>query len=83
MFLKEIRLRNFRCFDDLTISFVKEGGGTRKWTILLGENGSGKSNLLKGIALIPVGSDAIPELLGGPTSGSNTKSSSVNSKPSS
>ena len=66
MFLKEIRLRNFRCFDDLTISFVKEGGGIRKWTILLGENGSGKSNLLKGIALITAGSDALTELLGAP-----------------
>lgn len=66
MFLKEIRLKNFRCFDDLTISFVQEGGGIRKWTILLGENGSGKSNLLKGIGLITAGSDALPELLGEP-----------------
>ena len=66
MFLQEIRLRNFRCFDDLTISFVQDDGGIRKWTILLGENGSGKSNLLKGIALITAGSDALPELLGAP-----------------
>lgn len=66
MFLKEIKLRNFRCFADLAISFVQEGGGIRKWTILLGENGSGKSNLLKGVALITAGSDALPELLGEP-----------------
>ena len=66
MFLKEIKLKNFRCFNDLTISFIQEGGGIRKWTILLGENGSGKSNLLKGIALITAGSDALPELLGDP-----------------
>lgn len=66
MFLKEIHFKNFRCFDDLKMSFAQGNKGIRKWTILLGQNGSGKSNLLKGIALITAGSDALTKLLGNP-----------------
>jgi len=66
MFLKEVNFKNFRCFDDLKLSFARGNNGIRKWTILLGQNGSGKSNLLKGIALITAGSDALTKLLGNP-----------------
>ncbi|MFN0202490.1 MAG: AAA family ATPase [Bacteroidia bacterium] len=51
MFLKEIHIQNFKGFDDLRFSFTQENGEPRKHTILLGENGTGKSNLLKAIAL--------------------------------
>jgi len=63
MFLKEIHVKNFKGFDDLHFSFVKENGEVRKHTVLLGENGTGKSNLLKAIALITASPDAILELL--------------------
>ena len=75
MFLKEIRLKNVRCFDDLVLSFgtelseknkTKEGEGIRHWTVILGENGTGKSTLLRAIALVTAGSDALGELLGDP-----------------
>ena len=66
MFLQEVHFRNFRCFDDLRLSFAQGEKGTRKWTILLGQNGCGKSNLLKGIALVTAGSDALMTLLGNP-----------------
>lgn len=64
MFLKEIRLKNFKCITDLSLSFEKGNADIRKWTIILGENGTGKSNLLKAIALITSGSNALGELLG-------------------
>jgi len=66
MFLKSIHLNNVKCFSDLALSFEDENGGTRKWTLLLAENGMGKSTLLKAIALITGGSDAIMDLLGEP-----------------
>ena len=40
MFLKSIHLENFKCFERLDLSFEEET--IRKWTLLLGENGTGK-----------------------------------------
>lgn len=67
MFLKNIHLKNFRCFDDLYLHF-EDGNRIRKNTILLGQNGTGKSNLLKATGLVTAGSNALAELLGNPGS---------------
>ena len=67
MFLKSIHLNNVKCFSDIDLSFENENGGIRKWTLLLAENGMGKSTLLKAIALVTGGSDAITDLLGEPS----------------
>jgi hypothetical protein len=58
-----------KCFDDLYLSFEAEmqAGSIRQWTLLLGENGTGKSTLLKAIALVTSGSDALSDLLTEPT----------------
>lgn len=66
MFLKEIELTNFKCHESLYLSFEKVAGNSpiRKTTFLLGENGTGKSALLKAIALITAGSSALGDLLG-------------------
>jgi predicted ATPase len=66
MFLKRLVLENVRCFKSLDIDFELPGGQNRKWTVLLGENGSGKSTVLRAIALMLAGSDALPEVLGEP-----------------
>lgn len=63
MFLKNIKLVNFRGLN-LQLSFEKENGEIRLTTVLLGENGVGKSNFLKAIALITAGSEALGELVG-------------------
>jgi AAA15 family ATPase/GTPase len=39
-------------------------GEVRKWTVLLGENGAGKSTILRSIALLLAGSEAFSELAG-------------------
>ena len=67
MFLKSIHLNNVKCFSDIALSFEDENGNIRKWTLLLAENGMGKSTLLKTIALVTGGSDAIADLLGEPS----------------
>lgn len=66
MFLQRIVLENVRSIEHLELPFAGPGGGggTRKWTFLLGENGTGKSTVLRSIALVLAGSEALPELLG-------------------
>lgn len=66
MFFSSIRLSNIRCFKDVFIDFDLPGGSNRKWTVFTGENGTGKSTILKSIGLVMAGSDALPELIGNP-----------------
>ena len=68
MYLSRIALTNVRSMASLAIDF---GGGpdapagtNRRWTLLLGENGCGKSTVLRAIGLLLAGSDALPKLLG-------------------
>lgn len=64
MFLKRLRIEDVRCIADVEIDLDDDSGGNRKWTLLLGENGTGKSTVLRCIALLLCGRDALPELLG-------------------
>ena len=64
MFIKRIQIENIRAIADLELDFDGEDRRTRKWTLLLGENGTGKSTLLRCIALLLCGRDALPEPLG-------------------
>ena len=66
MFLKEIKLTNFKCHSDLYLSFEEniDEAPIRKTTFLLGENGTGKSALLKAVALITAGSGSLSDMLG-------------------
>lgn len=63
MFLKEIKLVNFRNIEELKFSFTNYNGEIRPMTLLLGENGTGKSGLLKAIAIITAGSNALGDIL--------------------
>lgn len=64
MFLRRIVLDNVRSIEHLDLSFAEADGDTRRWTFVLGENGTGKTSLLRSIALILSGSDSLPDLLG-------------------
>lgn len=68
MFLRRIELTNVRCFRTIDLPLVNESGGTRRWTLLMGENGVGKSTVLRAIGLVLAGSAALAELLGEPDS---------------
>lgn len=53
MYLKELKLRNFRCFETLDINFHKQ------LTVLVGSNGSGKTAVMEG-ASIALGTLFVP-----------------------
>ena len=65
MFLKSITLQNVRSIAHLELKFAGEAGA-RRWTLLLGENGCGKSSVLRAIALLLSGSEGIIELVDNP-----------------
>jgi predicted ATPase len=67
VFLQRVELENVRSIAQLQLPVTAGDGDSRKWTFVLGENGTGKSTLLRSIALVMAGSDALPELLGNPS----------------
>ncbi len=74
MFLKRVAISNLRSIADLKIDFTADRG-IRRRTVLLGENGCGKSTALRAIALALAGSDALAELLKEPARWVRTKKS--------
>ena len=50
--IRYIDLRNYRCFTNLHFDFMSKNGIPLKFVVLYGENGSGKSNLLKVFELL-------------------------------
>ncbi|MDB5429815.1 MAG: hypothetical protein JWP35_931 [Caulobacter sp.] len=65
MFLRRLTLQNIRSIRELELSFAGLKR-PRSWTYLLGENGTGKSSVLRAIALVMAGADAVSELVGDP-----------------
>lgn len=64
MFLRSLSIKNLRSIAELDLSFEQGKKEPRKWTMLLAENGTGKTTLLRAIALVTAGSDALGKLLG-------------------
>lgn len=50
MYLKKIRLQNIKCFEDVTLEFPHTDGDYSGWNVILGENGLGKSTLVRAVA---------------------------------
>lgn len=66
MFLHGLSLRNIRSIDHIELSFRTPAGDARPWTYLLGENGCGKSSVLRALGLVMAGGEALYELGGEP-----------------
>ncbi len=50
MYITKIYLKNIRCFEEIEID-LKAGSDVRKWAVILGNNGVGKTTLLRSIAV--------------------------------
>ncbi|WP_298420670.1 AAA family ATPase [uncultured Kordia sp.] len=57
VYLDRIELKNFKCFSDLTLKLpdYSDDTSSEPWLVFLGENGVGKSSVLKAIALALMG----------------------------
>ena len=52
MKIAKFSIQNYRCIQDLEVNCLDDKGEVRQWTVLLGENNSGKTNVLRALALL-------------------------------
>ena len=50
MKISRLKLKNIKCFKDLEISFEDEKEGIKNWSLIVGDNGSGKTTILRSLA---------------------------------
>ncbi len=62
MYIREIHIENIRGFDVLHLDLDRGEGTYAGWTVIAGRNGTGKSTLLKAIALSVAGPDVARQL---------------------
>ena len=57
MYISKVTLKNIRGFTDLQFDLTRDDGTYAGWTVFTGDNGSGKTSLLKAIAVGLIGKD--------------------------
>ncbi len=68
MFLRELHLRDVRSIVRSDLVFTDPDGHVQPWNVLLGENGTGKSTVLRAAAMVLAGRSALPAFLNEPDS---------------
>jgi len=58
MYIKRVEITNIRSIESLTMEFKSQAG----WHVLIGDNGAGKSTIIRSIALALIGPDDAPAL---------------------
>ena len=62
MYYLSLEIQNIKCFGDRqTLKLSNQNGGPAPWTLLIGDNGVGKTTLLQCIARMGPGEDHDPE----------------------
>ena len=51
MKILKLRLENIKCFKDIEIPFESVDGSARNWSLLVGDNGQGKTTILRSLAM--------------------------------
>ncbi len=64
MYVKKITLKNIKTFKDITFDFTRPDGSFAGWTVFVGGNASGKTTVLRAIALALMGPRAGDIILG-------------------
>lgn len=57
MYLKSFVIEDIKCFGRVPLDFLGANGEVKRWSVILGENGTGKSTLLQAIAVALMGPD--------------------------
>jgi energy-coupling factor transporter ATP-binding protein EcfA2 len=75
MYLKKVVIENVKCFGRAELDLMGSDGQPKRWNVILGENGTGKSTLLQAIAMALMGPDPANRLarLDGWTRSSQTR----------
>lgn len=64
IYIKQLKIKNIKTFGKTSINFENEDGTLPQWTLILGDNGIGKSTILQSIAwmrpFLPYKKDEIP-----------------------
>lgn len=55
MYLTKLHIQNLKLLKDFELGFTDEQGKPRMWTVLIGENGTGKTSILQAIAMAAAG----------------------------
>ncbi|MBK9260380.1 MAG: AAA family ATPase [Polyangiaceae bacterium] len=63
MYIRDLRIRNLKLLRDLDLSFADEHGKPRRWTVIIGENGTGKTSILQAIAMAAAGGRHVTTLV--------------------
>ena len=50
LYIKKIEIKNIRCFEEIKLDLASENN-VKKWSVIFGDNGTGKSTLLRCVAL--------------------------------
>lgn len=64
MYIRALTVKNLKRLHDVTLNFTNKDGSPRMWTVLIGENGTGKTSILQAIALAAAGRLRVNELAG-------------------
>lgn len=64
IYIESLRLRGFRCFDQLNLEFNHQSRLPGEWTCIAGINGAGKSSVLQSLSLALLGEPLVRELGG-------------------
>ena len=64
MNIAELHIEHLKLFEDFKLSFIRPDGKPYEWTILIGENGTGKTSILQAIAMAAAGQLQVNSLAG-------------------
>lgn len=64
MYLRSLHVRRMKLLRDLTLDFTAPDGAIRLWTVIIGQNGTGKTSLLQAVALAAAGGLQVNTLAG-------------------
>ncbi len=51
MKISNLKIKNIKCFKEVDISFENENGDIKHWSLIVGNNGDGKTTILRCLAL--------------------------------